>query len=375
MPVARIRTHVEAAALTRPFITSRRRVDTVATVVVEVELADGTVGIGAASENPAVTGETVDSITALVTGQIADAVTGSPASLADLARAVGASAVGNASAKAAVDMAIHDAHARALGVPLTTLLGGDVRAAMAGDMTVSLDEPDVMARHAADAAESGFTCIKVKLGNDTARDLDRLRAVCDAAPHARLRLDANQGWNAKDAVRVIRRIEDADLPVDLVEQPVPKWDLDGLAAVTRAAGLPIMADESLASPHDAFELARRGAADLFNIKLAKCGGIRQALQIADIAEAAGIECMVGAMMEPRIAITAAAHVAAAHPNITVIDLDSADWFADSGTGGSVTVDGVLHLCGGPGLGIDPARNADNGHQTPRPHSRTERKEQ
>lgn len=362
MRVARVRAHTEHAALTRPFITSRRQVDRVATVVVHVELADGTTGIGAASENPAVTGETIDSITSLVTGPIADAVTGPIAdagesrspSLAGLARAIAGSAVGNASAKAAVDMAVHDAHARALDVPLTTMLGGDADAVMVGDMTVSLDEPEAMARHAADAASSGFTRLKVKLGNDPARDIDRLRAVCEAAPRARLRLDANQGWSAKDAVTVIRRIEDAGLPVDLVEQPVPKWDLDGLAAVTRSTRLPIMADESLAGPHDAFELARRGCADLFNIKLAKSGGIRQALQIAGIAEAAGIGCMVGAMMEPRIGITAAAHVAAAHPNITLIDLDSAEWFADSDAGGCNTSGGLLRLTGGPGLGIGPA---------------------
>lgn len=354
-PVAHLRTRIDRAALLRPFITSRRRVDHVATVVVEVELADGVTGIGAASENPAVTGETIDSIAAIVSGPAADSITGAdaPTSLAGLTGAVASCAVGNASAKAAVDMAIHDAHARALGVPLVEMLGGSADTAMTADMTVSLDAPDVMAGHAADAAASGFTLLKVKLGNNPARDLERLCAVCDAAPGVRLRLDANQGWNAKGAIAVIRKIEDAGLPVDLVEQPVPKWDLVGLAAVTRAVGMPIMADESLAGPHDAFELARRGCADLFNIKLAKSGGIRQAWQIADIAAAAGIPCMVGAMMEPRIAITAAAHVAAAHPNITLIDLDSAEWFDGTQDGGCVTTGGELHLTGGPGLGIEP----------------------
>lgn len=364
-PVAHLRTHLERAELVRPFITSRRRVDHVATVVVEIELADGQIGIGAASENPAVTGETVESIAAIVSGPAADAVTGTgaPTSLAGLSRAVESCAEGNANAKAAVDTALHDVHARALGVPLVELLGGSADTTLLNDMTLSLDAPDVMARHAADAAASGFTRLKVKLGNDPAHDLERLRAVCDAAPEARLRLDANQGWNVKDAIAVIRRIEDGALPVDFVEQPVPKWDLGGLAAVTRAVGLPVMADESLAGPHDALELAGRGCADLFNIKLAKCGGIRRARQIADIAEAAGIGCMVGAMMEPRIAVTASAHVAAAIANITLVDLDSAEWFTGSGRGGCETVDGRLRLSGGPGLGTEPGQGNDRTNGT------------
>src|SRR5699024_6096526 len=110
------------------------------------------------------------------------------------------------------------------------------------DMTISLAEPDVMTRAATEAANAGFETLKVKLGSDWRADLERLRAVRSAVPAARFRLDANQGWDAKAAVRIIRAIEDADVPLELVEQPVHRDDLDGLARVTAAVDVPIMAD-------------------------------------------------------------------------------------------------------------------------------------
>src|SRR5699024_665924 len=198
----------------------------------------------------------------------------------------------------------HDAWARRLGLPLADTLGGNARSVLHTDMTISLDSQEAMAHAADEAARDGFTTLKVKLGSDWRADLDRLRAVRDVVPNAWFRLDANQGWEPKSAIHIIRAIEDAGIPLELVEQPVDKNDLDGLAAVTAAVDVPIMADESLGSPRDALEIARRGAADLFNIKLAKCGDIRPALAIADIAAAAGRRCMIGAMMEPRISITA-----------------------------------------------------------------------
>src|SRR5699024_7835335 len=122
------------------------------------------------------------------------------------------------------------------------------------DMTISLDTPDAMARAAVDASRSGFRTLKIKLGRDWRADLERLEVVRDAVPAAQFRLDANQGWDVKSAIRIIRAIEDAGVPLQLVEQPVVKDDLDGLAAVTAAVDVPIMADESLSSPRDAFEI-------------------------------------------------------------------------------------------------------------------------
>jgi L-Ala-D/L-Glu epimerase len=353
--VSNVRAWPYSAPLVRPFITSRRRVDVVTGVIVEIELADGSVGHGTAAQTVGVTGETVESMLAVLSGPIRGALTepGGGGALRDHAEAIAASCVGNAGAKAAADVALHDAWACSLGLPLVEALGGDATAVLRTDMTISLDAPEAMARAAVAAHGQGFEVLKIKLGSDWSADLRRLQAVHRAVPAAVFRLDANQGWDVKTAIRVIRTIEDAGIPLQLVEQPVVRHDLAGLAAVTAAVDVPVMADEAIASPHDAFEIARRRAADLLNIKLAKCGGIGQALAIADIARAAGLECMIGAMMEPRISVTAAAHVAAVHPAITLVDLDSAEWIDDVDLVGGYTIHGAeMHLVPDPGLGFD-----------------------
>jgi L-alanine-DL-glutamate epimerase-like enolase superfamily enzyme len=353
--VVGVRAWPYSAPLTRPFITSRRRVDVITGVIVEVELADGTVGHGAAAQTFGVTGESVASILGALNDPIGRALTdpGEGRSLRGNAEAIAASCVGNLSAKAAADMALHDAWARTLDLPLAEALGGDTATVLRTDMTISLDTPQAMAQAAVAAHGQGFEVLKIKLGSDQRADLERLEAVHQAVPAAEFRLDANQGWDVKTAIRVIRTIEDAGIPLQLVEQPVVGHDLKGLAAVTAAVDVPIMADESISSPHDAFEIAERRAADLLNIKLAKCGGIGQALAIADVARAAGLECMIGAMMEPRISITAAAHVAAVHPAITLVDLDSAEWIDDVDLTGGYAMHGAdMHLGPGPGLGFD-----------------------
>jgi len=353
--VSRLRTRRYSAPLHQPFVTARRRVEALEGVLVELELDDGTVGHGSAAQTFAVTGESVSSIETALHGPITEALTSDgERGIRGHAAAIEESCVGNTSAKAAADVALHDAWARRLGVPLAAALGGDTGRVLHTDMTISLAEPDVMTRAATEAANAGFETLKVKLGSDWRADLERLRAVRSAVPAARFRLDANQGWDAKAAVRIIRAIEDADVPLELVEQPVHRDDLDGLARVTAAVDVPIMADESLCSPRDAFEIARTQAADLLNIKLAKCGGVGQALAIADIAAAAGLRCMVGAMMEPRISITAAAHLATTHPAVTMVDLDSAEWVAESELSGGYTLHGdAMHLAAEPGLGFSP----------------------
>lgn len=353
--VVDLRAQRYSAPLARPFITARRRVDTMLGVLVELELADGTVGHGSAGQSFGVTGESVESVLAALAGPVKQALTEQPAAgLRGAARAIADSCVGNLAAKAAADVALHDAWARTLGVPLADALGGDCEAVLRTDMTVSLDTPQRMAEAAVEAVDDGFDVLKIKLGNDWRADLERLRAVREAAPDVRFRLDANQGWDVKSAIRVIRAIEDTGIPLELVEQPVGKHDLPGMAAVTAAVHVPVMADESVSSPHSALEIVERRAADLLNIKLAKCGGIQEALALADIARAAGIDCMVGAMMEPRISIAAAAHVAAAHPAVTLVDLDSAEWIDDPDlSGGYVMRGSEMHLHSSPGIGFAP----------------------
>src|SRR5699024_4488847 len=127
---------------------------------------------------------------------------------------------GASSARAAADVALHDAWARSAGLPLVELLGGTVDDRLESDMTISLEDPAVMAVRAREAAEAGYRVLKIKLGQDAREDRRRLEAVLAAAPSARLRLDANQGWQREEAISIIGAFEADDLPVDLVEQPV-----------------------------------------------------------------------------------------------------------------------------------------------------------
>jgi L-alanine-DL-glutamate epimerase-like enolase superfamily enzyme len=339
-----IRCHEHHTPLLRPFVTSRRRTTEVASVVCEVQVeVDGirAVGQGSAAETVAVTGEDATSIQEAINGPVRTALSAAGADgLTGFSARIGSALPGATSAKAAVDVALHDAVARATGVSLAELLGAPAGTVdsftIEDDMTVSLEDPQV-----------------IKLGSDVEEDRRRLDAVLDAVPGARLRLDANQGWEVDQAIEILHRLERDGLPIDLVEQPVDRRDLTGMAQVRAAVGIPVMADESLWSPEDARRIVELGAADLLNIKLAKTGGLPAALAIADIAQEAGLACMIGAMMEPRISITAAAHLAAAHPAITLADLDSPQWFATSEPAGGYTEeDGWIRLSGGPGLGLE-----------------------
>jgi L-Ala-D/L-Glu epimerase len=353
LTVVAVRRHRHRAPLLRPFVTAARRTEAVEYVVAEVELSGGAIGQGSAAETVAVTGESADTITAALDGPLRAAVEGVTDSLTGLCDRIGAALDGHTSAKAALEVALHDAWARDADRPLVELLGGRLDEGLMNDMTISLEDPEVMAQHAREAVAAGEQILKIKLGRDIALDRERLAAVVEAAPRARLRLDANQGWSPEQAIEIITGFTGDDLPIDLVEQPVAAANVEGLARVTAAVDLPIMADEAVWTAEDARRLVEAGACDLLNIKLAKTGGLRGALAIAEVAQAAGLECMLGAMMEPRISITAAAHLALAHPAITMIDLDPPAWFASDVPAGGYVQDGAwLRLTGGPGLGLE-----------------------
>ena len=191
------------------------------------------------------------------------------------------------------------------------------------------------------------------MGREGLADVARVEAIRHAVgPGIRLRVDANQGWTAKESVRIISAMEDKGLELDLVEQPVAAHDLKGMAYVTSRVYTPILADESVFSPKDAVEIIRLGAADLLNIKLMKTGGIYEALKICAVAEAYGVECMIGCMLESKLAVTAAAHLAAAKGVITRADLDGPGLCRIDPYGGGPSFEGGwITMSDAPGLGI------------------------
>lgn len=255
------------------------------------------------------------------------------------------------SAVAAVDMALLDLKGRLAGLPLYRLLGG-YRGRLETDVTIGIMEPEEMAERAAKYVEAGFKILKLKLGEDPEKDIERVRLVRDTVGEGvKIRVDANQGWTVEQAIRVTDRIAGYD--VELVEQPV-KWDdLAGLAKVRRESPVPIAADESAKTPSDVVKLANHEAVDIVNIKLMKSRGIWGALKVAAVCEAHGIENMIGCMGEARLGITAGVHVALALRNIVYYDLDSDILLAEDivEEGGARLEGCVRSVPEEPGLGI------------------------
>lgn len=351
MTIAAVRTHRVSAPLHTPFVTALRRTTTVESLLVEVVDSDGRSGFGESPEVWAITGANIGGSRSCVEEILGPKLVGRNADdLVANCRLVARAVYRNEGAKAAVDVALHDLAARRLGVPLVRLLGGSALT-VPTDVTISAGEPSLLSATAKERLAEGFTVLKLKVGTDAAGDLERIRAVCEAAGlGATIRLDANQGWTAREAVRIIGQITALGLPVELVEQPVKRDDIDGLAYVTQRSDIPIMADESVFGIRDLTEVIRRRAADLVNVKLAKCGGLSAARTLLELAEAHDMGTCVGSMMETSVGIGAAASLVAAHSTTVVSDLDTAWWLAAPSENLAYRA-GTLVLSDRPGLGV------------------------
>jgi o-succinylbenzoate synthase len=311
VPIIAVRTHRVRVPLHTPFVTALRRTTTAESLIVEITDDEGRSGYGEAPQIWQVTGDSIAGSQSCVDDMLGPLLVGKdPDDLVARCREVARAVVENHSAKAAVDVALHDLAARRMNISLVRLLGGSATS-VPTDITLAAGEPEGLAEAAATRIGEGFGVLKLKVGTDAAGDLARIRAVRAAAPAATIRLDANQGWSPRDAVRVIRAVEDADLGIEFVEQPVVKWDLEGLAWVSDRVETPIMADEAVFGIRDLTEVIRRHAADLVNVKLAKCGGLLPARTMIELARAHGLGVIVGSMMETQVGVGAAAALVAA----------------------------------------------------------------
>lgn len=348
-----IRCHRVSAPLHSPFVTALRTATIADSLLVEVVDSDGASGWGEAPQVWQVTGESFAGAQAAVEGPISAAVIGrDSADLTEVLRWVQASTAANHGAKAAVDVALHDLAARRLGISLHAYLGSTAETVRT-DVTISAvhgEDANTAQRRVAE----GFDVLKLKVGTGNAvTDVARVKRIRrEVGPDIVIRLDANQGWSARTAVQVIRGIEDAGCEVELVEQPVVAADLDGLAWVSARVNTPVLADESVYGVRDLVEVIRRRAADMVNVKLAKCGGLANARTLLEVARAHELGTVVGSMMETHVGVGAAAALVAAYPTSAVADLDAAWWLARPVVDGGITYDGpVIHLPKGPGLGM------------------------
>ncbi len=353
MKIAKIETTDIRIPLVTPFKTALRTVDTVHDILVRVTADDGSEGFGEAPPTAVITGDTLGSIRCAIEEFIGPSLTGMDIEDMDgIMKRLHSCILKNTSAKAAVDMAVYDLFAKSCGKPLYKVLGGSKKE-IETDLTISVNDIDEMVADSLRAVEQGFRILKIKVGKESRKDIDRIKAIRQAVgPDVKLRIDANQGWTAKEAVRIIRTLEDAGIHMDLVEQPVKARDLAGMKFVTGQVATPILADESVFSVEDALQLIRERGADLLNIKLMKTGGIYEALKICAMAESFGVECMIGCMLESKIAVSAAAHLAAAKGIITRADLDGPSLcLTDPYEGGPMYEGSRILMNEEPGLGI------------------------
>lgn len=358
MKIAKVDTYRIAVPLIKPFKTALRTVETAESIVVKITCDNGIVGWGEAPPTFVITGEGMQSIESAIVHVLKpfllkQTLTNHEAIFQGLNTIL----IGNTSAKAAVDMALYDCIAQSCRMPLYQYLGGH-KSEIETDYTVSVNSPDEMAEDAVSYVKQGFNVLKIKVGKDSIEtDIERIKEIRSRIGNGvQIRLDANQGWKAKDAVRAIRKMEEMNLNIELVEQPVKAWDIQGLKQVTDNVDTPIMADESVFSPKQAFEVIKTRSADLINIKLMKSGGIYQAQMINQLAEINGMECMVGSMIETKIGITAAVHFAASKQNITRFDFDAPLMLAKDIVEGGVLYNGKkITLPASFGLGIDNVR--------------------
>lgn len=344
--------------LRTPFKTALRTVNSVEDIIVEIHTDTGNIGFGEAPPTGVITGDTTGAIIGAIEDHIRKTIIGmNVENFEEIMLRLNSCVLKNTSAKAAVDIALYDLYGQLYGAPLYKLLGG-YRKEIITDITISVNEPEEMAKDSIDAINRGYNTLKIKVGKDSKKDMERMKAIRKAVGYdVELRIDANQGWKPKEAVRVLRNMEDSGLKIEFVEQPVSAHDIDGLKFVTDNVDIPVLADESVFSPMDALNILQRRAADFINIKLMKTGGIYNALKICSLAEIYGVECMIGCMLEAKVSVTAAVHLACAKNIITKIDLDGPVLCKeDPVNGGAVFEEYKITTPDEPGLGIKSIEN-------------------
>lgn len=323
-------------------------------VFIRIQTDEGIEGYGEAHPFAPVTGETVSSILGFLEKVKPLLIDQNPLGMERMHNLMESCITRNTAAKAGIDLALFDILGKKAGLPVYQILGGNVNSVQT-DMTIGIDAPDEMANKAKTWVENGFRILKIKTGIDADQDIEAIAKIREAVgPTVKLKIDANQGWGIKVTSKAAKEME--KYGVDSIEQPLKADNVDGLKFLRGQISQELMADESVHTPKDAIRLIKKEAVDILNIKLMKSGGLYPAIAINNIAESAGIPCMIGCMTETRLGITAAASLMAAKKNIIYGDLDSFTLVDEiQGLTGGFTQDkDTLTLLDKPGFGIDLA---------------------
>lgn len=314
---------IEISRLTipmEPFVIATETCYAAKNIYLKINTDAGIFGVGECSPFPMLVGETQDSCFH-VGRELASIIKGkNPCAIEERMNELHAHIAFNSTIKSAFDMALHDIAAKAMEMPLYKFLGGQKKKIQT-DLTIGINTPEIMAEKAIAFVEQGVRIIKVKLGKNGKEDIERIRKIRTAVgPDIQLRIDANQGWDYPTALQTLQAIEPFNIA--FCEQPMHHHLDPLLPALKKNVGIPIMADESVFDHFDAERLITSDSCSYINIKLAKSGGILEAIKIADTAATHGIPCMLGGMVESRLALTAKVHLAMSHENIHFYDLDT-----------------------------------------------------
>ncbi|MEO8762655.1 MAG: dipeptide epimerase [Ginsengibacter sp.] len=346
--------------LKEPFVISLGTIHSVENIIVVIRTNKGISGFGECSPFMTINGESQS--TCFVVGQYLAQIlkTKNPLDIEGAINAMDKIIYGNSSIKSAFDIALHDIAAQNAGVPLYQFLGGKKNKILVTDYTISIGKPEKMASDALKIKQAGFPVIKVKLGGDKATDVARIKAIRKAiGKKLPLRIDANQGWEVKAAIKILRALKDYN--IQFCEEPIQRWDFMNLKKVKKKSPIPVMADESCCDHRDAERLIQLGACDMFNLKLGKSSGLFKAKKIIALAEKENITMQVGGFMESRITMTANAHLALCSKNILYCDFDTPLMFSKDPVSGGIfyNENGIIEVPDVPGLGawIDKERLA------------------
>lgn len=316
-------THIELYKLTipmEPFVIATETADSADNIYIRIHTDAGIVGRGECSPFPMLVGET--QATCFEIGKdFAKILKGkNPLQVQERLHELNDYIAFNNTIKSAYDMALLDIAAQDAGMPLYKYLGGHIKT-IQSDLTIGIASPESMAATAKEFIKNGVEIIKIKLGKNAKEDIERVRLIREAVgPHIKLRTDANQGWSFVDAVYALQQIAPYD--IQYCEQPMRSYNDPLLPELRKLSPIKIMADESVFNHYDAIRVIEAGGCDYINIKLAKSGGILEALRIAEVAAERNIPCMLGGMVESRLALTAKVHLAMSHENIQFYDLDT-----------------------------------------------------
>ena len=321
-------------------------------IFIRIHTSEGFIGVGECSAFPMIAGETQATCFELAKDFAACWKNKSATDINQRLDELDALIYRNYTAKSAFDLALYDLAAKAANLPLYQFLGGTNRT-VESDLTIGIGTPEEMAATARDFISKEVHIIKVKLGKDVATDVERIRQIREAVgPAMKLRIDANQGWSYEDAILALTQL--APYNIEFCEQPMRSWNDELLPELCKRSPIQLMADESVFTHRDAERLIRNNACAYINIKFAKSGGIREALRINQVAEKNGIACMMGGMLESRLALTAKLHVAIACKNILFYDLDTCllGHLTDPVVGGAQFKGMELSVNDQPGIGAD-----------------------